>query len=564
MPGSIEKKMSTSVKMELLQELFPITGLLYVGAGRGKATSARIHDLQVERALLVEANPEYRDSLEQTARKHDGWLTTSILLGPTKSARTFYHASNPMESGMISPLDLLDIWPNLAEEYTEELQQTSIDSLLDEPGYNEIGSSINTVVIDCLPALPVLQGAGQRIANWEILQVRVVTNEIPLSIKGASLTELNDYLEPLGFRCIAVTSGNHPAIAEALYLRDWRKSLLPVVEELQKSRDEQIDYLNDRERQLQILNKDLEAQGHQLEEKGNYIGQLKQERDEKSRQLEEHKLAIENYKVVRDKQKELLEHKERMLERIAQYNDEKTTNLEEKAKLVEELTEERGRLEKVLTDKTSQFKELEKQWDEKALGCSQEITNLQEVISNQQSEIQKLNQDSESLQENVQELTGDRDRLEKVLADKTSELSELDKQWDEKVQGESQEITRLQEVIQNQQAETQKINQDSDSLQQKIEAINVELSERLSENAQLNKTINEYKQKVDQLEKEIDNLESICNNQAQLIRQNGEKLEAVTSEKSAELHKLRLLDEEIVKSRSQLDFIKGILFDGKK
>ena len=225
---------SVSSAAEMLRHLFPVQAMLHVGAGDGHAAAKQWQQWDIPHVLLIEANPEYKESLQEAANQHHGCQAVSALIGEQEAEAEFYEASNPWESGITPPEQWQEIWPNLTGTVSSRLQQHRLDTLLTKPPYDSVAKDINWVNIDCMPALPIIKGAGDSIRQWDTVRARVILEDSFDGASDACLNEVISYLTSYDFRCVAITEGHHPAVGEALFIRDWKKLLQVGVAELQE------------------------------------------------------------------------------------------------------------------------------------------------------------------------------------------------------------------------------------------------------------------------------------------------------------------------------------------
>ena len=202
-----------------LQVLSPQEGVVYVGAGTGLSLLNYIND-SVKSVILIEAEESYITRLEQLANLNNNWTFVNATVGSKAEKSTFYHLSNIAESSLVAPEYLNDIWRNLNILEERAVEISPLADVLDKAVLDS--KNFNWLVIDCFPALPILQGAGQYNSSWEVISARVIVDESICAEQGATKREVDNYLSLLGYRCVSVEEERQPAIAKALYVRDWR------------------------------------------------------------------------------------------------------------------------------------------------------------------------------------------------------------------------------------------------------------------------------------------------------------------------------------------------------
>ena len=247
--------------MEQGKALLPITGVVHVGAG-GIQTVSHYANWGVSTAVLVEAEEDLHSKLAAFAQQHAGWSVQLALLSDHEGEMDFYLASNPRESGVLPPSSLTGLWKNLKTREQRPLQATTLDHLL--AGATPSPETINWAVIDCFPALPVLQGAGRYLDLWDVVITRVVLDNSKSPGLGTTKTEIDSFLATHGYRCLAWEEERQPAIGRVLYIRDWKGLLGSRLKEVQErlsrqtgEQQAQIEQLTKARDEQEILKQEL-------------------------------------------------------------------------------------------------------------------------------------------------------------------------------------------------------------------------------------------------------------------------------------------------------------------
>lgn len=208
----------------LLHQIFPASKLIHVGTGQGQGNMHQWRNWSVAEALLVD--PLAPAWLTSAVAQHPAWHHRSAILAASETNATWYFASNTAESGFIPPDRLQTIWHGIKTLGTEQRQTTTIDKLLTEHltdwNKNEFG---NWLIIDCLPALPILQGAHGALQDCCVLWVRVVLNPDILDLEDAQIATIEQLLATQQFSLIALTEGLHPAVGEAIFIKNCSSKL---------------------------------------------------------------------------------------------------------------------------------------------------------------------------------------------------------------------------------------------------------------------------------------------------------------------------------------------------
>jgi hypothetical protein len=280
-------KMPMQEWLELLRGLAPIEGLVHIGAGNGHCAE-QYAEWDLPLAVLVEADEDHREKLSAAVRLRPGWRTYIAMVGEANGERDFYVASNPSESGLLSPERLNVLWRNLRTIENRHVQTFRLDDLI---GTQDGDATPNWLVVDCFPALPVLQGAGRLLARADVVLARVILDEAVVSNSGATKIEIDGLLLGLGYRCVTMEEDRQPATGWALYMRDWRRLLEErlreshdQVNQLGNALNEQLDLAVARQGELEQMIDAVEKHARLSDENRQKIEQLTQERTERERQ----------------------------------------------------------------------------------------------------------------------------------------------------------------------------------------------------------------------------------------------------------------------------------------
>ena len=222
--------------LDHLIDLLPPSAIRLVGAGNGSGIWAQwlaAHG-QVA-ATLVEANPQQFAAL-QRQQAIGNWGQASLLntvIAPTAGEVDFFTASLTAESGLLPAEELRAVWPNVHTAATERRAATDLAALLQldtEPSANQ-----QWLLLDCLPAAALLRSAQAQLQHVDVVVARVLQagDSIPsLFGMGVSLEDVTKALP--GFRLLALQPGRHPALAHALFVRDYRSVVRQVQADLTK------------------------------------------------------------------------------------------------------------------------------------------------------------------------------------------------------------------------------------------------------------------------------------------------------------------------------------------
>lgn len=222
--------------LDHLIDLLPPSAIRLVGAGKGSGIWAQwLAAHSKVPATLVEANPQQFAAL-QRQQAAGNWPQATLLntvIAPSAGKVDFFTASLTAESGLLPPEELRTLWPNVHTVATQPQSATDLAALLQlgaEPSADQ-----QWLLLDCLPAAPLLRSAQVQLQHVDVVVARVLqaVDSIPsLSGMGVSLEDVTKALP--GFRLLALQPSRHPSLAHALFVRDYRSVVRQVQADLTK------------------------------------------------------------------------------------------------------------------------------------------------------------------------------------------------------------------------------------------------------------------------------------------------------------------------------------------
>lgn len=205
--------------LEHLHVLYPPTGVVLVGAGTGSGEWVQqLLKWEVANVTLIEADDAQYQHLQRSLELREDWRLYKQVIAHASETVTYHKASNATESGLIEPEMLRSLWPNLktVEKQTREAI-TLADLLQDTP------TPSNWLLVDCLPALPVVQGLGS-LEYPDVIVARVLLDKDAPTEMG-SLPSLQSKLVEQGYRLLITQAGRQPAMGNALFIRDTQATI---------------------------------------------------------------------------------------------------------------------------------------------------------------------------------------------------------------------------------------------------------------------------------------------------------------------------------------------------
>ena len=269
---------------ECLRHLQPPTAVMHVGAGTGTGPVHHWRSWDVKKAWLLDAQESRLEWAQPLRSQHPDWHITKALLGTKSGVSTYHVASNPAESGLLPAEALSAYWPNLHTLDTEERTTATLDELIPS---DALANDINWLIIDCCPALAVLEGAKAVVSKIDVIWLRAILDESRADNNGAALAEIEPYLTERGFVRIHVSEANHPKVGMALFTRSVSRQLDQTIaalaaanEDSAKRSDEFAAKLNAKDEELGRTKRECEAHVAQLKDREAKLQELPQLREQ--------------------------------------------------------------------------------------------------------------------------------------------------------------------------------------------------------------------------------------------------------------------------------------------
>lgn len=363
-----------------LHHAYPGDGVIHVGTGAGTGGMHCWRSWGITNALLIDANPERSAWAESETAAKAGWHYAQAVIAGSEGNATYYDASNPAESGLVDPELLTPIWPGLHRLDAKTIPTVSLTNLFAQRGYSWIPQWL---LVDCLPAAGILEGAAPLAAQCSFIWVRAILDvSIPGAIQ-ASLGEITRILEPQGFCLRSIEAGINPTIGEAVFVRDWKGSLTERISRLHNQIAEINQYRERLADQSTTLASETAALKASCREKESRLQtteaqlaaalQATQKEKEQATELRSQAtLAAERLRQSESLQKEnaTLTAKAMELEKRITVLETENTNLskalDEQAKLAAEQKGKIEQMEKIAAEKTRRIQELESEASETA------------------------------------------------------------------------------------------------------------------------------------------------------------------------------------------------------
>lgn len=281
-----------SAWLDVLRAVMPPRGVLVVGAGTGNGPWVQwLQHRGIRPVWLVEGDKAQYQYLERRLLSNEGWVLRHDVVAETTDAVVFHHASNPAESGLLAPEQLRNLWPHLELINTEEIEVAKTLKTL----FVETKGDINWLVLDCLPATVLLMGAGQLLANTDVVVVRIVSDEQLSTELGVHHDAADALLCEAGLTCVHLIPQRHPALAYAIYARDVMRQKAGQLRDVAEAAQLQqiCQQLHSEAQQAQAIAKQqVRALETQLEQRMAELVSLQQAREQLAQQLAQQNDAL--------------------------------------------------------------------------------------------------------------------------------------------------------------------------------------------------------------------------------------------------------------------------------
>jgi hypothetical protein len=555
--------------LDHLRSLAPVTGLAHVGAGTGQ-DAACYANWNIPSTVFIEADENCHEKLAATISGHPDWSVHTALLSDKEQEKDFYLASNPNENGVLQPESLANLWRNLKTKEQCLLNASTLDSLLTK--LHAESETINWLVIDCLPALPVLHGAGRRLDACDVIIARVVLDQAQLHAAGTSKAEIDVFLSEHGYRCIAVEEERLPAVGKALYVRDWKTSFTDSqqrwqqvaaieaksndqlqkkmaeqtklaterqqqVEQLTKASEEQAKLTAERQLQLEQLTKAKDEQTKLATERQQQVAQLTQTCEEQTKLAAERQLQLAQLTKAKDEQTKLATERQQQVAQLTQTCEEQTKLAAERQLQLTQLTKAKDEQTKLATERQQQVAQLMQTRDEQTKLAAEQQTQLEQLIK-AKDEQSKL---ATERQQQVAQLTNASKEQTKLATEQQLQLEQLTKAKDEQ--------TKLATERQQQVAQLTKTK---DELTQARDT-----QSKLA--AETKAALDAFKGKETQWTKEKAELISSRDSANHTLVVSQQRVQQLLSEQGETTLLQQRLQEEIAKAENQLELVKELL-----
>ncbi|TWU58309.1 FkbM family methyltransferase [Rubripirellula reticaptiva] len=183
--------------------------VLHVGAHEGQEDG--IYRKMKATPVYVEANPEVFSRLRENLPDRECHM---VAISDHEGTAEFHVTSADQSSSLLSLAKHSEIYPDIVETKTFQVQCTTIDKLLE--GRAE---SFDVLSLDIQGAeLLALKGASELLQTVSAIMTEVNREEMYHGC--VQIEELDNYLDQFGFTRVKVTFPYHESWGDALYLKN--------------------------------------------------------------------------------------------------------------------------------------------------------------------------------------------------------------------------------------------------------------------------------------------------------------------------------------------------------
>ena len=389
--------------LDHLRILCPPTGVVLVGAGAGTGDWVqRLMQWGTHNVTLVEADETQFEHLQRSLALRDGWHLRQQVIARSTETVTYHLASNMLESGLLAPESLRSLWPHLKTRQKQTRQAIALADL-----QQNAETPANWLLVDCLPALPIIQGASNQLAAFDVIALRVLLDGQALRSSEATLDELQPALQILGFRCLAIEAGRHPALGHALFVRDTPAQA--------------------RQLQQQLA---LQAQTHQAETQTLAQGKLEADKLANERQQQIDQLQAQVKQTAGQAQAAAQEAQKAQATAAAATASTAaaTKQAEERTVQVQQLTQAKAAADKQAAERQQQIDQLQaqvKQTAGQAQAAAQEAQKAQATAAAATASTAAATKQAEERTVQVQQLTQAKAAADKQAAERQQQIDQL-------------------------------------------------------------------------------------------------------------------------------------------
>jgi hypothetical protein len=545
--------------VDLLSTLFPIEGLVHVGAG-SSSELGRFAKFDLPSVVFIEADESSHEKLESTIRKHDAWVAHLALVAEREGEAIFYGASNPSESGLVEPSSLTSIWRNLKTRTHDRRVATTLDRLFKDE--TSPGGKANWMLVDCLPAVSILSGALACLEKSDVVVARAILDPTLPTPSGTTRDGVESFLTERGFRCVGVEEEHHPAVGHLIFVRDWRALAAARIEAMRADLSRRDHVHAELAASLEALQAERNEQGVLAAARQRQLEEAIGERDLKSQLAAERQFTADQIAITNHQNLQLANHLRVQLEDVSKQRDRALQDVSQYFESIERLNREldaqRSLAEQRLRDLQAAVAKCE---GETSLAVERQVLNEQLVRAGEESS--RLARD---LRAQLDELAKERDSEARDITRHAESIAQLTTERDAQIDLAKLRQRQLDDALVECRFQTQLSAEQrniADQLATSLDERSRGLSELQAKLAQALATIEERTNRIDALAAERTELQTKLAQVQSTIEERTNRIDALEAERTELQARQMRLDQEMLKAEAQIELIKDVILREK-
>ncbi len=202
--------------LNCIHQILPVKDALVIGAGMGRGMWFELFEEHTHGTiLLVEAEQVNVEQLEKKYSARKNWSIKQLVVAEKKKETVFNRLSNCLESSLLSQEEIGFLWPNITTKEKYRCLSVTVDELLLENGLHP-----TWMIIDCLPAYKLLEGAKAALPELNVIIVRMIVDNSAKVNMYEEKDKIVAHLQDNNFRLYGIEKDRHPSLGYAVYVKD--------------------------------------------------------------------------------------------------------------------------------------------------------------------------------------------------------------------------------------------------------------------------------------------------------------------------------------------------------
>ncbi|MEO6172889.1 MAG: hypothetical protein ABIP02_07220 [Arenimonas sp.] len=412
---------------------------MHIGIGLG-SDAKRYIEWNLTSVVLVDADKSLTERMGAVAQAQTDWHILNKYISSATEIKDYFVATKSSENGAINPDLLKPFWKNIATKEVRKIESTTLDAELPKI---QVLAPINWLVIDCLPALPVLMGANEILKQCDVAVIRLIVDSKSLQIPGAKFSEIEENLSGNGFRFIGFEEELQPEIANALFVRDWKNISEINTKELLSKNQLQIADNKDLVKKLNDSMATLARQADEMTGLQGQVAEFKSKHQEQTKLANEKQVLIDRLVVARDEYaKQANENAERG-KKLAAESSTVQAKLAEQTMLVATWQSKHQELMKLANERQVLVDRLTKVRDEYAKQANENAERAKKLAAENAATQAKVTE----LQKLMSDLNGKHNEQVKLADDRQALIDRLSVARDEHAKQANENAERAKKLV---------------------------------------------------------------------------------------------------------------------